>query len=250
MWERVATAREESDTTFFLNLLYLGEMVTKLVTAGLVAAITDERDKHRYRQTYRLVRVEGLGDWTAVIDDVLTGPPAQHLAAETREEQKELTQKCNRGTWQHDAVALLTKCLRAIDPASEELAAVTQGRRWFPTFAALRNRTRGHGATLSSTCCKLCPDLEESLRIMSNNYRLFQRPWAYLHRNLSGKYLVVGLTDDTSPFSALKSSRTANLADGIYVYFNEPARVQLIESNVDGAFSSSPTEDSTASASN
>jgi hypothetical protein len=59
MWHRVHLARDDSDTTFFLHLLYTGEMLTKLVTAGLVAAIPDDREGHRYRLTHRLVVLTG-----------------------------------------------------------------------------------------------------------------------------------------------------------------------------------------------
>src|SRR2546425_6417307 len=54
-------------------LMYLGELLTKTVAAGLVAAIIDDRDRHRYRQLHRLVRADSLSEWIAVIDDVLVG---------------------------------------------------------------------------------------------------------------------------------------------------------------------------------
>jgi hypothetical protein len=63
MWERIEVAREDSDTSLFLHLMYLGEMVTKTIVAGLVAAIVDDRDRHRYRLLHRLVRADGLGEW-------------------------------------------------------------------------------------------------------------------------------------------------------------------------------------------
>src|SRR5438094_677316 len=54
-------------------LMHLGELLTKTVAAGLVAAIIDDRDRHRYRQLHRLVRADSLSEWIAVIDDVLVG---------------------------------------------------------------------------------------------------------------------------------------------------------------------------------
>jgi len=47
--QRLDIAREDSDTSLFLNLLYLGEMLTKIVAGGLVAAIEDDRHRQRYR---------------------------------------------------------------------------------------------------------------------------------------------------------------------------------------------------------
>src|SRR5271156_3887436 len=79
MKDRLEVAREESDTALFFHLLYFGEMLLKLTAAGLAAAIVDDRDRHRYRQVHRLVRADGLGEWSSAIDDILTGPTAQFL---------------------------------------------------------------------------------------------------------------------------------------------------------------------------
>src|SRR5438445_12689803 len=109
-------------------------MVTKLVTAGLVAAIDDDRERHRYGQVYRLVRADGLGDWPQVLDELLVGPTSQHLLAAARIEQRDLTQRLSRGNWQFDAAGLLVDCVKAIDPTFENLPVKVDGRRWFHTF--------------------------------------------------------------------------------------------------------------------
>jgi hypothetical protein len=233
MWERVEVARQDSDVSLFLNLLYLGEMLTKLITVGLVAAVADDRQRHRYRQAHSLVRADGLGEWGVAIDDILTGTAAQYIVVPARDEQRELTQRCGPGTWQYDATALLHKCLRIIDPTYEELPAKVDGRRWFSIFVMLRNKTRGHGAPQMDVCSRICPDLEKSIRILIDNHSLFRRQWAYLRRNLSGKYNVSKLTDDSSLFDSLKSDRTKNFPDGVYVYFDQPTRVELVESTID-----------------
>src|SRR5205085_6481045 len=92
MWKRVNIAREESDTALFYALLSLGELVTKITVTGLVAAVVDD-EGHRYRQLYRLVRGEGLGEWDKVLDDILTGPASQFLLPEASEEKRQLIQK-------------------------------------------------------------------------------------------------------------------------------------------------------------
>ncbi|MHC4202144.1 MAG: NB-ARC domain-containing protein, partial [Planctomycetota bacterium] len=107
MWRRVEVARQDGDTPLFLSLLYLGEMVTKLVVAGLVAAIRDDTDRNRYRQLHRLVRATGIGEWATVLDDILTGPSSQHLVEGARIEQKELTKRCGKGEWQYQACDLI-----------------------------------------------------------------------------------------------------------------------------------------------
>ncbi len=233
MLERVEIAREDSDTALFLHLLYFGEMLTKVVAAGLVAAIVDDPDRHRYRQIHRLVRADGIGEWGSVIDDVLTGTASQHLLPGAREEQQELTQRLGSESWQYQAVALLTDCLRVIVPTIEKVPAKVEGRRWFSLFALLRNRTRGHGAPSGGACSQMCQDLEASMRLIIENHSLFRRPWAYLYRNLSGKYRVTTLAGDTTPFKPLKSTTTFNYADGVYVHFDKPARVELMISGVE-----------------
>ena len=84
MLERVDRARDDSDTALFYDLLSLGELVVKLATAGMVAAVQEERERHRYRLEYDLVRADGLGDWVEALDDVVTGPASVHLAPEAR----------------------------------------------------------------------------------------------------------------------------------------------------------------------
>jgi NB-ARC domain len=235
MKERVAVARQESDTALFFHLLYFGEMLVKLTTGGLVAAIVDDRERHRYRQIYRLVRSDGLGEWSASIDDILTGPAAQFLAPEARAEQRELTQRSTSGTWQHEAVSLLLRCLKELDPERDDPQGKVDGRRWFSLFAELRNKTRGHGAVQGVMCSRLAPALEQSVNLITENFQLFRRPWAYLYRNLSKKYRVTRLTEKTDPFDYLRSDGTPSFQNGVYVHFDSHARIDLVSSDPDAS---------------
>ena len=217
MKERIEVARQDSDTALFFHLLYFGEMILKLTAAGLVAAIGDDRDRHRYRQLYRLVRADGIGEWSTAIDDTLTGPTAQFLTLEARLEQKELTQRNQEGTWQYDSVYLMHRCLEEVEPGRENMPGKIDGRRWYSLFAAFRNKTRGHGATQGALCSKLAPALERSINLIVDNFHLWRRPWAYLYRNLSKKYRVTRLTEQPGPFDYLRSDGTPNLESGVYV---------------------------------
>jgi tetratricopeptide (TPR) repeat protein len=235
MQERVVVAKEDSDTAYFHDLLYLGEMVTKIITAGLVSAILPDRERHQYRQLHKLVRADGIGEWSAVIDDILTGPASQYLRISAREEQKELTQKCSAGTWQFEAVSLLYKCLIELNISIDDLKTVVDGRKWFVYFTVLRNKTRGHGAPTGSQCANVIRDLETSITTVIDNFKLFKREWAYLHRNLSGKYRIIKLSDCGDVFEYLKSSTEINLPDGVYTYFDEPCFVELLKSDLDSS---------------
>ena len=235
MWERVEVARQDSDLALFLTLLYTGEAITKTFAAGLVAALEDNAERHRYRQLHRLVRADGLGEWTASIDEMLVGPASQHLVQEANIERNEFNQKSGPGTWQHESTSLLDACLRRLDKDREGIPFKLEGKRWFTLFAGLRNRTRGHGAPSSSVCQSLCTDLERSVRLLCDNCTLFKRQWAYLHQNLSGKYRVTQLGDIADSFDKLKGSHPpqewGHLANGVYVYFGLPRKVELIQSD-------------------
>ena len=129
MWDRVEVSREESDTSLFLSLLFLGELITKLVATGLVSMIEDDHDSHQYRLIHKLVRADGLGEWNEVIHDVLVGPASQFLMPPARDEQRELTQRLGSGTWQYDSVKLMNDCLKEFDKKYENLPAKVDGRR-------------------------------------------------------------------------------------------------------------------------
>lgn len=231
MRSRLDVARQESDTAFFLHLLYFGEMLVKLTTAGLVSAVREDRERNRYRQIYRLVRTDGLGDWSAAIDDVLTGPASQFLDQAARIEQRELTQPCKKGAWQYDSVSLLYRCLCEIDPGHELVPAKVDGRRWFSLFAELRNKTRGHGAQSGTTWSRLGPALKQSIDLLADNHHLFRRSWVYLYRNLSRKYRVTRLTDSSAPFDYLRSDGTPTLENGVYIHFDSHSQVELMTSD-------------------
>jgi hypothetical protein len=233
MLERITIAKEESESSLFLVLLYTGEMVTKFVVSELVAAIQDDRDRQRYRQLHRLIRADGLGEWVAVMDEVLIGPATQRLIAASSEERGELTSRCGAGTWQHESVLLLQKAIKAFDSTTEDIPTKIEGRRWFSLFVKLRNLTRGHGAHYSGKHSLACNDLEKSLQLIMESYTAFRRPWVFLHRSLSGKYRVTKITDDSSPFDPLRSTPGANYPDGVYVHLDRHARVELVHSDVD-----------------
>ncbi len=254
MWERVEIARQDSDTALFMHLMYAAEQLMKVTCTGLVALLCDDVDRHRYRLSHRLVRADGLGEWYSVLDEILNGPASQCLPDEAKTEQRELTQKCSAGEWQHEAGIQIDQCLRLLDSQREGFPFKLEGKRWFLYFTELRNRTRAHGATSPSLCSQLCAPLERSIRAVSDNFSLLKREWVYLRKNLSGKYRVTKLSETDSEFDDLKGSRIPyekrSLPDGIYVHIGSPCRVDLLESDADatdfflpnGAFSETKYE--------
>ncbi|MDO1451602.1 NB-ARC domain-containing protein [Rhodocytophaga aerolata] len=228
MWERVETAKDDSDMALFMNLMYMGEQLVKILAAGLIACVIEDKQRHKYGQIYRLVRADGIGEWSVVIDEILTGPTSQYLIPEAHQAQLELTQRLSAGSWQYDAVSLLHDCLRELDDSLPALSVKAALRTWFSSFAHLRNKTRGHGALQTHTCSKLCIKLYDSIKLISENFCLFKNTWAYLYRNLSGKYRVTYLSEKKEVFDYLKTSKNESLNNGVYIYLNKPIEVELV----------------------
>jgi NB-ARC domain len=210
--------------------------VVRLTAAALIAAIEDDRERHRYRLVHSLVRADGIGEWSRAIDDTLTGPASQHIVPSARDDRRVLTERVGPESWQYTAVGQLAEVLRCIDSNYPGVASRLALRSWFTSFAELRNKTRGHGAPTSALCSRVCPQLEQSIELLCSHIPFFERSWAYLHRNLSGKYRVLEVGGDPSPFTHLKTSDAINLQpypNGVYMYLDIPRRVELLYSNVD-----------------
>lgn len=235
MTERV---RRNGDTDYalFAELLYLGEFIVKMTVAAFVAAIDDDREMHRYRLAHALVRADGIGEWASKLDEALTGPAAQHLAAALTDDRRIFTERLGKGTWQYEAVDDLQKVLAGVYPGAPPIAEKVSLRSWFTMFAELRNKTRGHGAITPAKCADLAPKLHRSIRALIDNNPIFERPWAYLHRNLSGKYNVVAIGGDASEFAHLKTAAALNgdnHPNGIYISAGKLCKVELVHSNLD-----------------
>ena len=183
---RIEVAKEDSDTSLFLHLMYAAEQLTKLVTVGILACVEDDNLRHRYSQEYRLVRADGIGEWTSTLDEILLGPTSHFLCLGIINFQRDLLDGKKPGSWQYDSIKLLNDCLQIVDKRAESLPTKTQGRNWFTLFARFRNKTRGHGAMGSNVCALICPLLEESINSIINNLEIFNFPWVYLKRNLNG----------------------------------------------------------------
>ncbi len=127
------------------------------------------------------------------------------------------------------------ECFTIVEPNTEKLPTKVDARRWFADFSALRNATRGHGAAYSELYSRICVPLETSIKIFTENFNLFQRPWAYLYRNLSGKYRVTKFSQQANEFDEYKKSQSANISlnDGAYVWFDQPSKVDLLFTTVD-----------------
>ncbi len=231
LFERADIDKQDSDFSYFFSLLLTGEALAKTIALGTLSAIEHDVNGHRYRLLHKLVRANGLGDWADVFHDALSGPASQYLLAEVQPERMELTRNCSEGEWQYGCVSALKSALDALDIESETVPHRSDMKRWFRLFVTLRNKTRGHGATRPHATSPAAVHLYDSLRILYDNCRLFERQWVYLHRNISGKYRVTSISRETDLFDHLRRESTHSLDNGVYIYLREPRLVPLMISD-------------------
>ena len=200
----------------------------------MVAAIEDDGRQLRYRLEYNLVRAHSIGSWGVVLRDLVTGRLWPALREEAGAELAELNAGHQRGStaWQAKAVDALNRAATEMDVGMPVLPERLHGWMWFANFPALRNRTRGHGTPRPAPCQRACPALEESMHLIVENLTLFRRPWAAVHRHLSGRARVVPLDGrldhDKSAFDLGGAAQ-----DGVYVLLTTPRRVPLLECEPD-----------------
>ncbi len=230
--DRIALDKEEGDIAYFHALALQLEYITKLVTAGVIACVGDDADRHRYTLEHRLVRADSVGDWVDTLNSTLTGPPAQHFLPGASGIARQLTERVGGSDWRAEAVHLLQEiAIRfGIDAQVGHKVAL---RQFFQIGAAIRNRTRGHGATTSEECSYVCPLLADAIGVVIKEVELFKLHWVYLHRNLSGKYRVSPLLGDCSNFQYLKRTRDVQLPNGVFIDLGAPILVPLVFSDPD-----------------
>ena len=230
--QRIARDKEDGDYAYFQALNLKLEYVTKIITSGVIACIGEDVERHRYSLEHQLVRTNSIGEWVEVLNKALVGPPSQFFDANGRDLVMDLTKRVGSQDWRYSAVLSLNQAAAEIG-AEAPLGRKVALRQFFDIGVRLRNRSRGHGATTNAQCSRACPRLADSLDAVVGELRLFKLPWAYLHRNLSGKYRVSTLLGDTSSFDHLKRERDVKLPNGVFLYLDRPVRVPLVFSDPD-----------------
>ncbi|MDI1336145.1 MAG: NB-ARC domain-containing protein [Lacunisphaera sp.] len=231
--KRIESAKQDSDFTYFYALLLEGEALLKTTVLGLIGSLVNDPDRQRYRLEHKILKADGLGPWSMALEDSLIGPASQFLLTDLSTEKNELTKLCAKGTWQYEAVHSLKHCLDSLGIDAEEVPSQTDMKRWFSLFAVLRNKTRGHGATMPGKVAQAALDLKKSISQFHNNHALFKRQWAYLYRNLSGKYRVTPITENADQFAELKKESDRSYPNGVYIFAGTPRLIPFLESDAD-----------------
>lgn len=230
--ERLHAAQSESDSSYFYDLILLGEAITKITALFLIANINNDKDRNRYRQEYALVRAGGIGDFSNAINEVLTGIPSGFLSSSLSDyEIAEMNNKIKPDSWQKVSITALIESLSIFQIQHTNVTAKTPFRIWFNLFALLRNKTKGHGAPRIAQCSQASKYLSQSLAQILENLTLFKRPWAFLYRNLNGKYRVTNISINCSAFDKLKRTAGYNYEDGVYCFTDTIRKVNLLYSD-------------------
>ncbi len=216
MRERLRRAADDSDTAYFYDVLFAGELVVKVVVAGLVAAVRRDPSGHQYRLESTLIRATGIGEWVGVLDELLTGPASEHVEEGAQAAQRQLTQTLREGDVGKD-ILTLSEAAASFVAQNQPGFKRAQLRQWFTTFAWILNKTRGHGAQDFEDCSNIAIPLGDSLSLMMDALLVSKWPWAVIRRGISGRYRVTPLGNGTSPsLQELKTRPDLVFDDGVY----------------------------------
>lgn len=220
MRSRLEASKEESDISYFYDLIGYAEMVVKFTALFFVSNIEEDVDRTRYRYEYRLVRADGIGDFSHVITEIITSGAADHLVPDVAFTEKvEIQSKWKNDSWQYKALSTLDKCCEKLDIEGRNIITPKSNLLiWFSNIAILRNKTKGHGLMTPAECAKVSQLLDTSISTIVENLSVFKRPWAYLYQNLNGKYRVSVIGGDGSKFNHLKTKNTYTFSNGVYCY--------------------------------
>lgn len=218
-WGRVDIELSDSEAAAFHSLLYLGELLVKLVAASFVGAVQPDIERKAEAAGARLVRAAGVGDHVSVINDVLVGPTFELLHPAFKAFQSQFVAKNPAGSEEALCLDSLREAMRELGLTPGEQAPSSSFRAWFHWFVHIRNKTRGHGAPASEKLAAAYPHMRSSIELLTRHIDLFRLPWAYVRRNLSGKYRVIPMGGDggSSMFSELKAGERTVDSDGVYL---------------------------------
>lgn len=228
---RLALDKDDGDHAYFNSLTLTLEYLTKVITSGIVACLGDDSEQQRYSLEYKLIRADSIGAWVTCLHEALVGPPSQLVRDGAQPFFRELTQKVREDDWRMQAVVAMKRAAASVGVNGFAIGHTVALRQLFDIWVALRNRSRGHGATTTDQCSASCKHLRIVCDLLRSNLKLFDTPWAFLHRNLSGKYRVSMLLGTSKCFDHLKTTRSVHLPNGVYIFVNGPVHIPLVYSD-------------------
>ena len=207
-------SRESGVEDFHRALKEKLSFVTRLVVVGLAGCLEEGRSHRRYATEYRIVRADAPHQWTEILMEMLgERNPDSHFTSGASF-VRELDRTLDRKGWGYNTARQIHDVALRLDPHREP----DEPGILADLFAIGSGILEGSGEPDGETCDRLC----NALSVLEHNLALFRLSWAYLHRNLSGKYRVLPLLNDLAPFEYLKRIRDAELPNGVYLNLTSP----------------------------
>ncbi len=233
MIDRIDAAKEDSDNAYFDALMLYGELLTKLTLLYISATITNGKERNRYGIYHKLVRSSGIGDWSLILESILSGKKYIDIIDEVKPLLNDITYKYKKNTWQYDSYVLLQE-VKNIFALNSQIPPKASLLDWYKDFAHLRNKTKGHGAHLPGVLSSSCTKLRDSLDLIASNLSILKIESAYLHKNLNGSYRISKISTSVDSFNFLKAKGgPQKYPNGAYVFCNSPRELELIYTDPD-----------------
>jgi tetratricopeptide (TPR) repeat protein len=236
MIRRIDAESRDSDAAFCDSLLKAGELVIKHTTAVLLAAIPENEESKalKYRYVYRLLRADGLGEWSRVLGELLVGPNLGVLNARfgltpygeslTRLVKK-LDQRLEEDSWALEAVASIRSATDFLGEEHEASHNKSRAARFleFPNhFPLIRNKMDAHGAPTAIQKGQMASLLSSGISALLNNLPTLRIPIVYLQGPLASstnRIRAIDVVGDLSTEVMAKINERADkpYSDGLYL---------------------------------
>jgi len=168
-WKRCLTGKKESNSSHFLYVMFMGEMLCKVFTSTVVSCVPNDENDTRYSAEYYLVRASGLGKWIQYLREVVEGPTRHKIDDGSRILFDELSSSFLEDDWRYKSLQSLHSCFTLSDLPVKPLQRKETFISWFNLFRKLRNQTRAHGAMSSEIQGKIALKLASSIKVIQLN---------------------------------------------------------------------------------
>jgi tetratricopeptide (TPR) repeat protein len=244
--DRLKNESRDSDAAYCDSLLKSGEFAIKHTTAVLLAAISDteEGKKLRYRYVYRLLRADGLGDWSRVLGELLVGPTlamlnsrfgrTPHGEALTRL-VKRLDARIDEDSWALEAVTSIRSALEFLGEehvASKNRSHAARFLEFVHQFPLLRNKMDAHGAPTANQKGEMATRLRDGISAVLHNLPTLQLPIVYLQApraSSSNRMKALDVVGDSSEEVTLKINERADkpYQEGLHLVIKHEDNLEL-----------------------
>lgn len=230
---QIKNAKQISDAEAFISLMKMGELLTKITTLSVIAALRQNKERLQYRYLYEVVSADGIGSWSKVLEQILGTAVSMNLVKEFNAEKNELLTNQIKDTWGYEMISNIYKCKELITGTVCEFNFKIKLKDWFKSFAELRN-DHAHNRVSLSDYRRLIPFLESSLARYIENFSLFKRQWLFVYKTSNGNIKTINLNHPSNQLET-KFTTDSFINEGIYIILddNKSVFIDLINTNIE-----------------